>query len=141
MAKFVTLTNMFRVSDEAEYRNLFENLPIAGEDDTILDCSVERDGSVLHGFRIEECPFIRMDRNTDEELCVFLERMQPLLPEGEKLVMVSMETGQTHFCESFSCSVTSVTKDGIVHMDRESFENAALRFVESFLGTGSVEKN
>ena len=126
MANYVAVarTNLFKVTDEERYQELFSHLVVEGE---IQDLTEEREDGLYHGFGAYDSINYRMDlegEQVDYDFDYFLEELQKILFDDEAFIY--QESGH----EKLRCvdgNVIVVTSKEIRHKSLSIWAEATVK--------------
>ena len=112
-------TNYFRVTDEAAFNKLFQNL--RANDADMQDFTKTEDGVTLHGFGAEGSIDYYLDPDEEDpesDFDEFTSQLQKILPEDEAFILI--EIGHMKLCELSGFGMV-VTKHDIKSVDLNSW--------------------
>ena len=119
-------TNYFRVTDEAKYQELYNNLCA---NDTIDDLTKEKDGTIYHGFGSYSGIDYKINEDGSEmNFDKFLEELQKILPDDEAFVYFEAGHEKLKYITGYCIVVTNKT------ITNESITDWAERTCKSLLG-------
>lgn len=107
MANFIgtARTNYFKVTDEAKYSELFEKLI---SETGIEDFTKIKDGTIYHGFgSFSSVDFCVSEQECDYNFDMFLEQLQPILPDGEAFIYQEVGHEKLRYVSGDSIIVTN----------------------------------
>lgn len=109
-------TNYFRVTDEARYAELFQNLCTCG--DCVDDFTKVVDGVTIHAFggygSIEYVIPATEDEDEENNFDLFLEELQKILPADDAFILMECGNEKLRYLTAFAIIAT---KDKVEYVD------------------------
>ena len=122
-----TRTNYFRVTDEAAYEKIFNNLC---SESTLEDFTETKDGKIMHGFgcysNIEY--YIDSSEDADSDFDAFLTELQKILPDDEAFILFESGNEKLRYVTGYATIVTNKTIETL------SIEDLAIKRCKELLG-------
>ena len=113
MANYIAVgrTNYFRVTDEARWAELFEN--ISANDGKWDYSQPNKDGNMFHCFATEGGLDWMEPGDYDSNLDYFVDELQKILPDDEAVIYTEAGHEKHRYVTGFSLVITSKTIDWI----------------------------
>ena len=107
MANYVGMcrTNYFTVTDEEQYKKLFDRL--TSDSDEVYDFTKEVDGKILHGFgSYGDIDFLDEENEDCIGIDAFYDDLQKIIPKGELFGMIQIGYEKLRYLNAYTTLIT-----------------------------------